>query len=222
MILRHLNLTQELEWTETQHVCELVIENPNFLREVIKDLTISEEEKEFSISHKGEALNFDKDLDVVFNPLKLDFNNKRAMTTLLKLLLKTSLSEDFYLTTNKLKTKIVKYFSEVVDAENFEFEVSTDEFTMDSIAKAVSIHVVDDEDDFVELLTDYVSMMVELTGIKLFVFFNLRCLMSNKDIERFHHNLDNHQINVLLLEGMDKKSLNGIPRLIIDTEMCEI
>ncbi len=222
MILHHLNFEQELEWNSTNHVCELVVENPNFFREIIKDFTISEEEKEISISVEGKPLNFDKDLDIVFNPLKLDFNNKRAMTTLLKLLLKTSMSEDFYLTTNKLKTKIVKYFSEIVDAGGYEFEVSTDEFTMGSVAKAVSIHIVGDEDDFVELLTDYVSMMAELANIKLFVFVNLRCYMSDKDIEHFHHNLDNHQIDVLLLEGVPKKSLSDIPRVLIDNDMCEL
>lgn len=222
MILHHLDLEKELEWTDTRHICEFVIENPKFLQEVIKDLTISEEEKELSVSIEGKNLNFDKDLDVIFNPLKLDFNSKRAMTTLLKLLLRTSLSEDFYLTTNKLKTKIVKYFSEIVDAGDFEFEVSADDFTMDSIAKAVSIHIVGDEDDFVELLTDYVSMMAELANIKLFVFVNLRSFVSDEDMERFHHNLDNHQINALLLESASRESLKDVPRLVVDTDLCEI
>lgn len=222
MILRHLSLERELEWTDTQHVCELVIENPRFLREIIKDLAISEEEKEISISVDGKVLNFDKNLDVIFNPLKLDFNSKRAMTTLLKFLLKTSLSEDFYLATNKLKTKIVKYFSKIVEAGDFEFEVSADDFTMDSIAKAVSIHIVGDEDDFVELLTDYVSMMAELANIKLFIFVNLRSFVSDEDLERFHHNLDNHQIDVLLLESVSRRSLEGIARLVVDIDLCEI
>lgn len=222
MILRHLNLEQSLEWTDTQHVCELVVESPNFFREIIKDLTISEEEKEISISIDGKSLNFEKDVDVIFNPLKLDFNNRRAITALLKLLLKTSVSEDFYLATNKLKTKIVKYFSEIVDAGDFEFEVSTDDFTMDNIAKAASIHIVGDEDDFVELLTDYVSMMTELAGIKIFIFVNLRCLMSDDDLGRFHHNLNNHQIDTLLLEGVSREKLPKVPRLLVDSDLCEI
>lgn len=222
MILRHADLERELEWTETEHLCELVIENPKFLREVIKDLTISEEEKELSATKDGKLLKFDKDVDVVFNPLKLDFNSKRAMTTLLKLLVKTSVSEDFYLTTNNLKTKIVKYLSDVIDAGEFEFEVSTDDFTMDSIAKAVSIHIVGDEDDFVELLTDYVSMMADLANTKLFVFVNLRLLLSDEDVERLRHNLDNHQINVLLLEGMAQERLKDVPRWLIDRDLCEI
>lgn len=222
MILRHLNFNQELEWDSTKHLCELIIENPILFREFIKDFTVSEEEKEVSVSVNGEALNFDKDVDIIFNPLKLDFNSKRAMTTLLKLLLKTSTSEDFYLTTNKLKTKIVKYFNEIINAGDFEFEVSAEDFTMDSVAKAVSIHIVGDEDDFVELLTDYVSMMVELANIKLFVFVNLRSFISDADMERFHHNLDNHQVDVLLLESVARDNLANTSRILIDKDMCEI
>lgn len=222
MILRHSDLERGLEWNCNHHLCELVIESQAFMREVIKDLTISEEEKELSVSTEGKALNFDKDLDIIFNPLKLDFNNRRTITTLLKLLLRTSVSEDFYLTTNKLKTKIIKYFSEIVDAENFEFEVTVDEFTMDSIAKAISIHVVDDEDDFVELLTEYICMMTELARIKLFVFINLRCFMHDKDVMRLHHNLDNHQIDVLLLEGDCRNKIENVPRLLVDADQCEI
>jgi len=222
MILRHLDLQQELEWNESRHVCELVVENPNFFREIIKDLTISEEEKEISITDGGQSLNFDKDVDVIFNPTRLDFNSKRAITTLLKLLVKTSVSEDFYFTTNKLKTKIVKYFSTIIDAGDFEFEVSADDFTMDSIAKAISIHIVGDEDDFVELLTDYVSMMAELANIKLFVFVNLRAFVSHTELERFKHNLDNHQINTLLLESVGKEPINEVSRLTVDGDLCEI
>lgn len=222
MILHHLDLRQELEWSESKHICELIVENPKFFREIIKDLTISEEEKEISITADGKPLNFDKDVDVIFNPTKLDFNSKRAMTTLLKLLVRTSISEDFYLTTNKLKTKIVKYFSAIVDAGDFEFEVSADDFTMDSVAKAISIHIVGDEDDFVELLTDYVSMMAELANIKLFVFVNLRSFISNTDLERFRHNLNNHQIDILMLENTSREPLQDTPRLIVDSDACEI
>ncbi len=222
MILRHLNLERELKWADTQHLCELIIESPEFLRGIVRELTSNTEEKRISISANGKALSFDKDIDVIFNPMKLDFNNKRATVTLLKLLLKASVSEDFYLTTNKLKTKIIKYFNEIVNATEFEFEVFADDFTMDSIAKAVNVHIVGDEDDFVELITDYASMMVELVNIKLFIFVNLRSFMSDEDLKRFQHNLDNHQIDVLLLESSAKEPLEYISRLLIDRDLCEI
>lgn len=65
-------------------------------------------------------------------------------------------------------------------------------------------------------------MMSELAAIKLFIFVNLRLLLSDNELKRFHHNLDNHQINALLIEGSDRGRINNIPRIIIDQDMCEL
>lgn len=223
MIFRHQLLNRELEWTETAHCCELVIESPHFLRRLMKDFNYPSDSSHIAIIEQGKVLKFEKDIDFITNPLHLDFNNRRVTTTLLKMLVKTSLSEDFYMPTNSFKAKIVKYLDQIVDAENFNFEVSAaDDFTIDSIAKAADLHIVDDEDDFVTLLTDYLSMMSELANIKIFVFVNLRSLLSHDELLRFCHDLDNHQIDVLLIENHDYGKFSGISRILIDHDDCEI
>ena len=222
MIFRHQALNKQLEWKPSQHLCELVVESPTFLRQLLRDLTVEDPSRQISVTEKGESLHFEKDIDVILNPVKLDFNNRRAMTTLLKLLVKTSLSEDFYLSTNNLKSKIIQYLDGVISAEDFEFEVSTNDFMIDSLAKAANLHIVGDEDDFVELITDYMAMMADLTGIKLFVFFNLRSLITEKELDRLRHNLSNHQIDVLLVENLDRGALEGVSRIVIDEDSCEI
>lgn len=222
MIFRHENLSQQLEWTPSRHMCELVVETPLFMRKLLHDLTVDDPARQISFTDKGEPLHFEKNIDVILNPTKLDFNNRRAMTTLLKLLVKTSLSEDFYLSTNVLKSKIIKYLDGIVGAEDFEFEVTTNDFMMDSLAKAANLHIVGDEDDFVELITDYVSMMAELTGIKLFVFLNLRSLIDDEELSRLQHNLNNHQIDVLLVENDDHGIIPSIDRIVIDADNCEL
>lgn len=222
MIFRHQSFSKTLEWTEDIHFCELVIESPKLLRQVLRDFSIVDEVGQVCISDNDVTLNFDKDCDVIFNPLKLDFNNRRAMATLLKLLVKASLSENFYLETSKFKTHIIKYLGELVDSESFNFEVTTDEFGIDAIAKAVSLHIVGDEDDFVELLTDYMAMMAELASIKIFIFINLRSLLSDEELGRLRHNLSNHQLDILTIENYDLGTLEGVPRIVIDKDLCEI
>lgn len=222
MKFRHLELERELEWNDTTHLCELIVENKHFMRKLYKDFSVQEENSKVSITENGQSLELEKQIDVVFNPLKLNFDNRRAVTTLLKLLVKTSLSEDFYATTNSLKAKILKYLDEIVNVEDFIFEVTTDDFTVDSLAKAVNMHIISDDDDFVEVLTDYCAMMAELAGIKVFVLMNLRSLINNDELERFHHNLDNHQIDVLIIESHDYGKDKSIPRILIDEDRCEI
>lgn len=222
MIFKHQDFEGSLTWTDSQHLCELVIENPLALRNVLQSLTTTGAQNQLSFTLDGEALNLEKDLDVIINPTKLEFNNRRAITTLLKLLVKTSVSEEFYLETSKIKTKILQYLDQMIDAEDFIFEVTGDDFSIDSIAKAVNIHIASDDDDFVEILTDYLAMMVELVGIKMFVFLNLRALISQDELPRLHHNLKNHQIDVLLLESHDYGKFEDAPRIIIDKDNCEI
>lgn len=212
----------ELQWTETQLINELVIESPALLRKVLHDLSNPDDAMSAHFTFDGKELKLEKDVDVIYNPLRLDFNNRKAIATLLKILVKASLSEDFYLQTNTFKTKVVKYLHQIIDSENFIFEVSADDFTMDSIAKAINLHIVDDEDDFVELLTEYMSAMVELAGIKLFVFLNLRPLLSDEELSRLIKNLHNHQLSILLLEGYALSPVKGIKRILIDQDLCEL
>lgn len=222
MRFAHIDLQKELNWSENRHINELIVESPVFLRRILRSLASQENDSGVSFTVKGEAMNYAKEIDVIYNPLHLDFNNRRAMTTLLKMLVKTSLSEDFYSETNEFKARIVRYLDRVIDSENFVFEVATGDFALDDIAKAVNIHIVDDEDDFVELLTDYMSMMSELAGIKLFVFLNLRTILLDEELERFCENLKNHQLNVFLIESRQVAKIEGCERIIIDEDLCEL
>ena len=142
------------------------------------------------------------------------------MTNLLKILVKTSLSENYYLETNKLKTKIVQYLNTLIDSEDFYFEVTTEDFSLDQIAKAINFHVVDNEEDFVELLTNYLEMMSELAKTKLFIFIALRSFITNEEINRFCKNISNHQINVLFIEDQTRDKIPEISRMTIDADLC--
>ena len=197
MIFRHQALNKQLEWKPSQHLCELVVESPTFLRQLLRDFTVEDPSRQISVTEKGESLHFEKDIDVILNPVKLD-------------------------STNSLKSKIIKYLDGVVGAEDFEFEVSTNDFMIDSLAKAANLHIVGDEDDFVELITDYMAMMADLTGIKLFIFVNLRSLIAEDELGRLRHNLNNHQIDVLLVENLDRGVIDGVSRIVVDEDACEI
>lgn len=222
MMFRHQNLNKTLEWNENQHLCELIVESPQFLRRLLRDFSVEDEARQISFADADKYLDFGKEIDVVFNPLKLDFNNRRVTTTLLKNLVKTSLSENYYLESNNLKTQIIKYLNRLIDEENYSFEMETEDFGFDDLAKATGLHIVGDEDDFIELLTDYMSMMSELAGIKIFIFVNLRTIIREEELERLQHNLNNHQIDVLLIESRDYGRIDAAPRIIVDSDQCEL
>jgi len=216
-------LEKDLEWKEKICGNELIVESPLLLRKILRSFAENGEDKFVNFIEGGKELSIEKDVDVIYNPLKLDFNNRKAITTLFKILVKRSLSEDFYLETNGFRANILKYLDSIVDAENFIFEVTADDdFNIDSIAKAVNMRIVDDEDDFVELLTDYMTMMSELAGIKMFVFLNLRSLITIDELRRLDDNLKNRQINILLIENKCLEKYKNFGRIIVDGDLCEL
>lgn len=222
MRFAYSELNGELNWDEDGKINELVIESPTFLRQTMQSLLSGCEEGGACLVENGKPLNFSKQVDIIVDPLKLDFNNRKAMTVLLKMLVKASLSEDFYMETNNFKASILKYMDEVINAENFEFELATDEFDFSDIAKAVSLHVVNDEDDYIELLTDYMDMLSELTDIKLFIFLNLRSLISWEEMLRLVDNTKNHGFNIMLVEAIAREALSDGDRIIVDADLCEL
>ena len=210
-----------LIWNEEVHLNELIIESPTFYRQIIKNLSASLDDCNY-FTLDGKTLRA-KHIDFISNPFLLNFNDKKVITTLLKLLVKQSTSESFYNETNSFKSYIIKYLDELIYAENFNFEVETDpDFSIDSIAKAVNIHIVGDEDNFIELLTDYLDMMTELSDIKLFVFMNLRAFLEKEDMELLIKNINNHQLDLLLIESQQKSKISSSNQLIIDKDLCEI
>lgn len=222
MILKYPNLETEIIWNENIHGNELIIEHPTFFRDFVKDFYFHKDDGSgISLTENGKSLKFSDEIDTIINPLKLDFGNRKATTNLLKILAKASLSENYYLETSKLKTKIIKYLGDVINSENFYFEVEADDFSLDQIAKAINFHVVNDEDDFVELLTDYLEMMRELAKTKLFVFIALRSFVSDEELSRLYHNIQNREINILLIEDQTRSNILEIPRITIDSDLCE-
>lgn len=222
MRFAHAELSGELNWGEDGAINELVIKSPVFLRQTMQSLLSGCEEGGACLVDQGKPLNFSKQVDIVVNPLRLDFNNRKAMTALLKMLVKASLSEELYMETNKFKASILKYMDQVIDSENFEFNLTTGEFDFSDIAKAVSLRVVDDEDDYIELLTDYMSMLSELTDVKIFIFLNLRSLINWEEMLRLIENVKNHGLNILLVEATSHKKLPCGDRIVVDADLCEL
>ena len=73
-----------------------------------------------------------------------------------------------------------------------------------------------------ELITDYLEVMTELGGIKLFIFVGLRGYLDDDELKRFVKNLKDRQIDVLLIENISREAVDEIPRVIIDRDLCEI
>lgn len=224
IIFRHLDYRKELVWSEEQHLAALVIENPINLRNFLMALINGDnEETPFSFISSEKVLEIGVEVDVLLDPLQLNFNNRRAITALLKRLTQAASSEDFYLRTGEIKSSIAKYLDDLIDAGDYGFMASVDEeLSVEGLAKLANLKIGGLGVDYVETLVNYLTMMTELVETELFIIYGLGALLSGEELARLCHDAENHQINLLLVGPCNNEKLRGIPKIVIDGDGCEI
>lgn len=222
MRLKCPGFDQEIIWHEEKLANELVIENQVYWRQAIDNLINHQDDSDgISITVKGKAINYSDELEIITNPLGLDFNNRRVNLALQKLLTQASVSEKNYLFTQELKTKIASYLVDLVESMQINFQVSTDDFAVTQLAKAVNLHVISD-DNLLAQLIDYQELIRELTKVKLTVFINLRSFLNDNELLKLLAANRDHQLSCLLIESTARKRLDDLPRMVIDQDLCSI
>ena len=217
------DMSHELIWDEDQHVHEIVIESPSYWCKIIRDLLAHDESGTgVSLTSGGKVLKFDEEIDIIFNPVDLDFNKRQVMLNLIKSLTQTGKNEDNYLATQELKAKVASYIIDLIECEHFNFSVSTDEFSLMQLAKVVGLHIESNEESLCEQILDYLEVMHTLAGTKLHIFVNLRSFLRLDDLNDIIHEINNRQLDVLLLESSQKEKIDNVPMYIIDKDLCEI
>ena len=212
----------DLVWTSETHVHELVVENANYWRRLIQDLVDHQDNGSgISLTHHGKALDFSTDLEVITNPLALDFNNRRVTLNFFKLLTQAALDENNYLPTQELKTTLAAYLVDLVESTQINFQVAADDFAITQLAKAVNLHLVSD-DNFLTRLIEYQEVMRQLGHIQLTVWVNLRSFLTDDELTQLLAANHERELDCLLLESTARKNLKGLPRQIIDAQLCQI
>lgn len=214
--------TSELWWDEECHVNELVLENLQCFRQVIHDLYHKNEEPQIMFNKSGQSLEIGSEVDIIVNPMTLNFNNRQVMLALIKTMNQQALTENNYLTTCELKSEIIRYLNTLIDDLHYNFEISVDEILLTTIFKAANLQIIADHDQLIEFLLDYMIMMSELVKTKLFVWINLGDYLLDDEKKKLCHEIDNRQLDVLLLENRQKWKKCVKNRLIIDEDWCEI
>ena len=213
---------QEIEWNSQCHVNELVVESQAYWRQLIQDLYDHQEDGSgISLTKDGHALDFSSDVEVVTNPLNLDFNHRRVMLNLFKLLTNTALSENHYLPTQQIKTQVASYIVDLVESSQINFQVATDDFSLTQLAKAVNLHLVSD-DNLLVRLTEYQEIMRDLGQTKLLIWLNLRSFLDDNELAQLVTANAERELDCLLLESTARNKLINVPRMIIDQDQCLI
>ena len=131
-----------------------------------------------------------------------------------------ALNEDHYRETMELFSQIESYLTSL--SNGFPYCIDFTGINMVSLIKACGLSVMDDSESDIERVFQYITMVRDLFGEKLFVFVNIRSFFSDEEMETFIETVVAHNFYVLLIDGKEYNRMKNEERIVIDSDLCVI
>jgi CRISPR-associated protein Csn2 len=114
------------------------------------------------------------------------------------------------------------YLEELFSTESLPFAYK-DFFDISQLLKTIDLQISFQGENLAETIQDYLKILTEFQEIKLFVFVNLKCFLSTKDLAELFEFICYEKINILLLENHDQKPYNSNETVILfDKDLCRV
>lgn len=200
----------------------LVMENPIVMREYLLELEtqLQGESGDFVLSVDYEPVSISKNLLLVKDPLNIDCNDKKILTKLYQNIADEEKMQS-YVERDKFDKAYLEYLRELCLLSPL--PLSYDErLSLGELLK--SAHVVIDYivGNYVENLWHYIRAMSDLLHIKLFVFVNLKCFLSNEEMDLLYRQCFYEQKQLLLIESFDSPFRTDEKKCVVDADGCVI
>lgn len=207
--------------TSKEGVNTLVIESQTAFRTIIADILEQVDGKEGKsvLSEGNTPLDMTRHAELLMDPIGFDINRKSLLSKIVTAMEKSSQNSEHYAAIAQLMAQL-----EIL-IDNLAFEHPCDirytKLSFGSILKSIGLAVRDEYDDQLEKLVDYMELVREFEGDKLFFIVNLRSFFEDGKISLFMETVREHGYHVVLLESTERSRLPCEIRSTIDTDLCE-
>lgn len=204
------------------HVCSVIIENQDMFLDIISDIDsqIQGNEGISVISENNQIVKTDKYLEQITQFVPFDLNKKTLINKIVANMQNIASDESHLTQTNEVLAAWEKLCMDI----EFELNANIDfyKISAETLIKSAGVTIADDYDSLSEKILDYFQMIEEFECKKMFVLVNMRSFVNDDEMQRFVDTviMRNHQI--ILLDNVEHKLLNGEKRYIIDEDLCEI
>ena len=202
-------------------IFQLVIENQKLFRTFAEDIhrQICGDDGNTVLSVNNVPVSMSKFSDLIENFAPFDINTKTVLSRITSAMEKTAVDENHFLQTSGLLADIENYMTEL--CFNFPFGVECRKLNISSLIKSASVCVIDDNTDALEIILDYMSLVLDFDKKKLFITVNMRSYFDDDGITSFANAVRCKQMQVLMLESTSRSTVEGMKQLIIDRDLCE-
>ncbi len=225
MRLYHQELQSQIVLSE-DFPAVVTVESPNLFYRLISNLWCQTQNQptnsEFTLDLNYKALNISKELDLVLNPLLLDFKQRKILNKIFLEFDRLAAEPENIEETAKLHTVLEKYFSRI--SINYPVPLKwSDNILMSNIAKALELAIDVDELDLVQQLLTYMQLLTSLRVTSVFSFVHLKSFLNDRQLSDLYHESILKKYTLLLWENHESPHVLPIEkRLTIDDDLCVI
>lgn len=206
---------------DSQHLNVLVIENPNMLVSFVEEINFALEgiSEEISIVENNQKLKDNSKIFFATDIFNLDFNNKRIQNAIFKKLCFELLKQEYPL--NQVICETISILEQAIT--NIDSPISFNpEIDINAFLKCFSPMIDNEYDLLVEKLVNFINVLVEFTNLKVIIFLNLQCFLSESHIENLLKHCKYKDVALFLIESSHQYKFKDEKCIIIDKDLCEI
>ena len=221
MTLNYLPLDLELQSSEGQ-VLVLSVENPQHFTNMVFELEKSGDgaEATWMLTDGSSEIKVSKSVELIWNPLFLDLNEKKLLTALYKEL-GEQVNESLFSEYSAICSEQVTFLDKLALSVPYPLTFNVD-VDVTGLFKNYSLRFEDDAESQMERLMNYLRLAHQVKKTRFFVFLNLKQFFSREDLHEFYKFVEYEKVHVLVLEGYQSKPLPGEKNWIVDRDLCVI
>lgn len=174
----------------------------------------------FILSEGNKTLNLVKTSELLPDPFRLDFANKKIITRLYQEL-GIKMHEDMPEELGRINSLCVNMIDKA--AGSLPYAITYDPvIDMNALLKMYGVKIDDYSENAAERLAAYIQLMQRLCGVKLFITVNLATFLEPVELELLYETVRYEKTSILMLENREREWIDGESVDIIDEDACLI
>ncbi len=220
MRITHFDFSKPFELDENVGV--LVCENPQKFLQYCNDFLLQQqgEDGAFIIQDDKGTLSFKKSGCVIFDYFNLSLTDKKIVSGLYSQLLgvvEDELQQEYV----DLTSRIIAFLDALAVESPMAIDFNAD-FHLFDVLKGLKVLPKEENQPFVNSLSDYLDATAKFLGIKFFVLVNARTFLCDEDFSSLLTHIGYAQYGALFLERTQFPRVKNEKTIVIDNDLCEI
>ena len=207
---------------EEDKVNTVVIENPHLLYSVLTDIyeQINGSEGKTVISEDDKPVVMSKRVEMLSHFIPFSLNQKALLNRIAGKLESISSDGNHYLETRSVLSEVERYFYEI--SQEIDVSLEFKKLNIESLIKASGMEIMDSSTGLAERIVDYMELVTEFLGTKLFITYNLRNFLDEKEMLLFTETILSHGYQCIMIESFSYPVTEHEKRYTVDSLLCEI